>query len=751
MAVMRAARIAWAVSAIACAILAACGDDDAPVDLGDAGAAFDAGLSSFDGAISVPVAPATPAPPAPAVLGPCPMGWSEVAPESADDVATCEPWPSGEGACPAREARFPGEAACAPIGGPCPAGEFSDDLPADAPILYVRTGATGGDGSRERPHGTLLEAAFRATAGSTIALSRGDFPASTRIPANVTLQGVCAAETRLVGSAELSGALGAAGPGVVVRDVTIAGETRGLIVEPMGSVRVENVVVDGVIGAGILVVGGTADLDRVVVRGTRTDAAGAGRGIQVQDDGRVDGHLVVVEDSGDLGVAAMAGGVAHLIDCVVRDSRGDAAGRMGGGAWARIRGRVELERCMIERTKETAIGAIDEGTSVFARDVLVRDVAPNDAGREMGYGVAANGALATLERVHVLRADAIGVGGTSGATIDAFDLVVEATNPDDASVETSGGIAILEGSTLNGARLHVRRTRGTGVAIQNAEVTASDVVVRGTDRDGMGSNSFGISVNRGSNAVLERVEVAEATNVGIGLWSNGILRDVTVSDTRAADTPEVPSGMGILVRDGVTATLERVRLDANRSLGMIAIGGGIAIEARDLEVTATTANLDGRWGRGVHLQSPDDGTLLPGPEVTLERARVHESREAGIVVIGYGTSLDATDLVVSGTMPPMCSPSCDSLISVGVGVVRGARASLTRFAVTVNTTLGVQVMRDSALTLSDGEVSGHAIGANVQAVDYDIRALTDGVRWDNVIELDTSALPVPGMVAPVME
>src|SRR5688572_23985056 len=71
---------------------------------------------------------------APPVLTPCPAGWGEV---TIGGVVVCDPTPGGPVECDAGEARFPGTAACAPVGRACPAGEFADELPASG-VVYVR-------------------------------------------------------------------------------------------------------------------------------------------------------------------------------------------------------------------------------------------------------------------------------------------------------------------------------------------------------------------------------------------------------------------------------------------------------------------------------------------------------------------------------------------------------------------------------------------------------------------------------------
>jgi hypothetical protein len=74
------------------------------------------------------------------------------------------------------EAHFPGAPACTLVGTPCSAGDFPTDLPGDAAIVYIRSGApAGGDGWPTAPFGTIGEAVGSAPDGAVVAISKGTF------------------------------------------------------------------------------------------------------------------------------------------------------------------------------------------------------------------------------------------------------------------------------------------------------------------------------------------------------------------------------------------------------------------------------------------------------------------------------------------------------------------------------------------------------------------------------------------------
>ncbi len=101
---------------IALALVAACGDDDAPSD--DAGATPDAV------AIAAPALPEAPR------FDECPAGWTHT--RFDEGLAYCEPT---LGECADPDAALPG-GLCADVARPCPSDGFAADLPTDRRVIY---------------------------------------------------------------------------------------------------------------------------------------------------------------------------------------------------------------------------------------------------------------------------------------------------------------------------------------------------------------------------------------------------------------------------------------------------------------------------------------------------------------------------------------------------------------------------------------------------------------------------------------
>src|SRR5690606_28414972 len=126
----------------------------------------------------------------------CPEGWQEVAVGS---VRACSAFGGGGPvACNGAEAHFPGEPGCVQVGTPCPSDAFppTELLPADRQLRYVLEEASGGDGSRNAPFGTVSEALEGAPPGTTIVVAAGTYAEALVIPTEVQVLGVCAEGTR---------------------------------------------------------------------------------------------------------------------------------------------------------------------------------------------------------------------------------------------------------------------------------------------------------------------------------------------------------------------------------------------------------------------------------------------------------------------------------------------------------------------------------------------------------------------------
>jgi len=173
--------------------------------------------------------PEPPAPPEPPRHRPCPAGWI-------DDPGAyaCRPYSGDPAACTAGEIQRPGEPACHALGSAC-SGAWPV-IADEAATTFVSPGATGGDGTRAAPYGTIAAAIAAAPPAHTIALGRGTHAAPASLVGARSIIGTCATETRVQGTElALGGDLSLDSLGLDAR-LTIGGTVRLRAVSARGGV-----------------------------------------------------------------------------------------------------------------------------------------------------------------------------------------------------------------------------------------------------------------------------------------------------------------------------------------------------------------------------------------------------------------------------------------------------------------------------------------------------------------------------------
>jgi hypothetical protein len=209
--------------------------------------------------------------------------------------------------------------------------------------------------------------------------------------------------------------------------------------------------------------------------------------------------------------------------------------------------------------------------------------------------------------------------------------------------------------------------------------------------------------------------------------------DIVILDTAPSELGDFGYGVGLV--DGTSLTLQRAYIARAWGAGIIADGTGSEVMATDLLVRSTRSNALGVLGRALQAQA--------GGQLTVERARLEDNREATAVVANEGSVLSLTDVEILSTRPRDCAPTC-SEAGLGVGAYEEGHASLLRFRLGAHTLAGAQIATGGSLDLSTGEVIDNPVGVNIQVDDYDVGRLTEGVAYrDNGVNLDSTSLPVP--------
>ncbi len=671
-------------------VAVACGDASVPTDAMPPDADLDGGSE-----VDIPWLDESAPPVAPPVLTPCPSGWREV---TEDGTSHCDPFPEeGVADCPFGQAHFVGDPACAPVGDPCPVGEFADGLPTDGSVIFVRAGAApGGDGSRSAPLPTLSDVAFASLAsGTTVALAKGSYEGALPLRGGVRVVGACAAETILTG---------------------VDGPTQAVVTVASG---------------GELAVLRNVSFQRTPQSAVRVERAGGGLRL----------HGVIIESSTVFGVG-LAAGELDAEELVVRDTREVATGTSGLGVWI-LGGHAEIGRAVLERNRYAAAFAEGEGTEVDIHDTLLRDTRPYTSS-DFAYGLyALNGASFDVRRVSV-SGNRVGVAAASAGTeVDAEDLIIRESLRGAGS--NAAAIVVREAAHLSCSRVRIEDDDDAGLIVAtDGSATLSDVVIRDIRSfDDAEFEGVGVQV---SNARIELTRgIIERTVVHGVLASDDA--QATLTDLRVRDiSPRNRDGLlgrGIAAQFGSSVTLERAIVEEASEVGLLALDEDTLISVTDVAVTDTRPRqMVGDFGRGIVAQG--------GSSIRGERVLAQRNRELSIAAMLSG-SLVLEHLVVSQTMSTRCDTGFCRETPHGHGIAAiGGHVEVSDFLVRQSETCGVMVARDGTLNLTHGEIRDSTIGACVQVPDFDLDHLTRDVTYrDNEANLEATTLPIPEPVSEI--
>lgn len=679
------------------------GDGDADSD-GDGDADIEVEAPTAPEPPESPEAPRLPEEPAEPVLTPCPGGWREAPPDDSSDVTTCEPWPvSGPLECGDDEAHFPGEAGCVRIGTECPSGDWADDLPSDAEIVYVKAGApAGGDGTMEFPFESITRAMFSSSPGAIIALSKGTFDEELAIFNNNTLWGACVAQTELTCSlpSDLSAAVTVLGSDVELRNLQVTGSRAGIsVVGSSANAHLEDIMITECRSFGIGVMDGASARGRsIVVRKTVLDSDGSvGHGLDVIFGGIVGVERMALEGNQGSGVYASGEGTSvSLADLVIRDLPHDGIDGVGHGLVFRNGAQGAINRGVIDRTRGVGIWVLNAGTTLSLEDALVRDTQRSDAlsfsrGMAVQDGAQVNVARSVFERnwngeIYL---------DSEGSSVSLTDVVARDTLSDTPSNEGTG-LSVFSGAHAELSRAIFDRNRSCAVYAEQegSTLAMADVIVGNTQANTDVDGGRGMNLSDGANVDAERIVFGNNISTGIhaeGVGTSLALTDVTIRDTQPDSTVE--SGRGLNLQDGVEAIVNRGLFERNRDTAIFLSSDGTAATLTDVTVRETANDGLGEGGRGLNVQT--------GAHVEVERGTFEESGELGIFAGGDGTELALTDIVIRETLGCRNGEG-----GRGMNVETGALVAVTRALLENNREVGIWVGDEGTeLTLEDVVVS----------------------------------------------
>ena len=398
--------------------------------------------------------------------------------------------------------------------------------------LHVSAGAAGGDGSSGKPFGEIAAAAGKAAAGDCILVAGGSYAAATLV-GGVSLLGA-GADVVTISAAKGAYALTIkGGSGGALRGVTLSGEGRGLMVDSVKGLHVEQLRTDGVRALGIVArKSGGLTLHEVMVHKTRDDGAGKyGVGLVLAEGSQAKLTQVVIQDSASQGLlasesalslsaAAVTGsglyGVA--VDCSVDAAcQGALAssidktllnGNGGVGLWVRgaklsvkdsevgntklasglargvdVQGKAQIEISGSKIHHSAGQGIVIDDSAGKLTQNKIND---ND---ERGVWIQCSGAVnLTLDNNEIADCKLVGVGtvGCSGITIKGGTVARIKKTPvlmGSTSVEIGDGVQLLNKSDVTVDGVTIDAAGRVGLLIDDAVGTISNSTIGGTADD----------------------------------------------------------------------------------------------------------------------------------------------------------------------------------------------------------------------------------------------------------------------------
>lgn len=584
-----------------------CGDSS-PGSAPDAGPAADAAEQPVPSPVADPAAPA---------LGPCPEGWTAT---ESHGLEVCEPWAAGAApTCPAGEAAFPSEGGCAPVGDPCPAGDWAEDLPADAFVLYVHPEATEGSGSREDP--MSLEAASTWSGPTLVfALAKGTYEVD-RLPIldGVTWWGACAAETVIrtpsapAGTApESRSTLVVLGDGVALRNIQLRPQSAiGIIASadvgaPPGlTLELTNVVIDGATAFALLLDRAVLTARSLVIRGLQGPGLPGARAIDASDSTVVLERVSFTDNAGGAIGASGAGADVAIQDALLGGSYSYHSNQTASGFTVLDGARVTATDVVVEDTEGVGALVLREGSRLALHQAIVRRTRPPAGTGLNGNGIeAAYGTEIALDRVRFDDNRTVGILVGEGTTLTANDLVLRGTSAPEGGSHGVGLAVQNATATLDRAVLDDNQEMGAFVSGVGTTAAFADTVIRGTRSTiEHGHLGRGLQVQLSARLDGQRLWLEGNREVGAYATAGGliVLEDVTVAGTleRGCSTGECVGfglGTGVIAGPEGSVELERFRIQRNVLIGLQVLSGGTAA-IRDGEISDQPI--------GVNLQDPD--------------------------------------------------------------------------------------------------------------------------------------------------
>ncbi|MEC9466017.1 MAG: hypothetical protein VX834_09545, partial [Myxococcota bacterium] len=423
---------------------------------------------------------------------------------------------------------------CQAVGRACPPNGWPEAPAGVTNLRYVKPDATGSGLSAEEPSGSIQAMLDSLTTGAVL-LHTGTYQESLTVSSAVEVVGACAEATTIRSSSRsiTSGTVELTGSARGLSNVTVTGPRPGVwIWSHQGAVSVRGVVV--------------ANAEYV--------------GLSMTNDNK----NITIED------------------VLIRDTRVSANDEGGYGWGMEVFGSnsVTLRGVGLRGNLDAGLYADGNTIEISAEDLAIYQTQPNPVTDSGGWGMALfSGVNMALRRGFFYQNRGMNtlVQGDN-ATLEAQDLVIRETLPDASDDSWGHALEAREAGHIEVTRGYIVENRDVAIAIMNDNSTGNftDLTVGQTRHQVSDTQGgWGLLVSLGAQVILERAHFDDNQDAGVLIDQTGsYLRATDLSITHTVESPSGIGGWGLGVQFGASADLNRVHIDRSREVGMVLFDTG---------------------------------------------------------------------------------------------------------------------------------------------------------------------------------
>lgn len=456
---------------------------------------------------------------------------------------------------------------------------------------------------------------------------------------------------------------------------------------------------------------------------------------------------------------------AVMEDITVRDTR-ETALALSSGIWIQGNYDATIRRANVYDSRRIGVATVGPGRSTL-EDITVTDTtheSENDVAGITFY----NRSHVTLTRARVEGSDQYGVSISAerNSAVDAVmtDVTVRDTRPR-ASDQWGGFGVYVTAAVAAMNRIDVEGSHMFGILLNGSNIDAriEDVRVAGTipntfddwsslPVDGSAFNDLGVGlvVRDGAVATVERALFEE--NAGFGAASVEKGSHLTLVDVRAVrsepDRSLHQTGAGLAVLLNGSAEVRRGHFEGNRLTGIwVEDGESLALDEVLVKGTLATES-DARFGRGLHVEG--------GGDVSITNSQFIGNRDASVTFFGEETTATLDHVYVGDTLERDCvdldgnDPNhCTAGRGYGLGAYDGAVVTVDDVEIANSAGAGLQLADGGTVVGENLRVHGCPVAVNLWSLpdEYDWEsAVSELLLAGNEVDVDESEMSIPELL-----